>query len=203
MFSMEKTLTLVKLREQVRERYDHDEQRVVGIMMARYDLGLTKDIVEQSYQYWHHNTGEYFDVFWAGYGAYLFPGDESPTKTILRFPGNTQNVYFDLDAFIEIKNEFNECLNLPYNDKLQLILLNYHDGQLWFNESLRIDLEENLDANYARIREIMEFVTNECRSEHEVASIAAKLRIGKFKDTFKGVTLSDTISTIIGIMGII
>lgn len=62
---MEKALTLVKLREQVRERYDHDEQRVVGIMMARYDLGLTKDIVEQSYQYWHHNTGEYFDVFWA------------------------------------------------------------------------------------------------------------------------------------------
>ena len=81
---MVKALTLAKLRKQASKRYDYDERRVVGIMMARYDLGVTKEIVEQSYQYWHHNTRKYFDVFWAGYGAYLCPNDESPTKTILR-----------------------------------------------------------------------------------------------------------------------
>lgn len=158
---MVEALTLTRLHEEVRERYAHDEQCVVGIMMARYDLGVTKDIVEQNYQYWHRNTRKYFDVFWAGYGAYLPPSDESLTKTILKFPGNTQRAYFDLDAFIEIKDQFNEYFSSPYEDKLQLILVNYRNGQLHFSESLKIDLEENLDPNYAKIRKIMEFVTNE------------------------------------------
>lgn len=198
---MVEALTLAKLREQVSERYDHDERRVVGIMIARYDLGATKEIVEQSYQYWHHNTRNYFDIFWAGYGAYL--DYESPTKTILEFPGNEKRVYFDLDAFIEIKDQFNACFRSSYQDKLQLILVNYHDGQLWFDESLQICLEENLDANYAKIREIMEFITNECRSEYEIAPIARKLKNEKFKNIFRGITLSDAISTAIGIVGLI
>ena len=199
---MVEALTLTRLHEEVRERYAHDEQCVVGIMMARYDLGVTKDIVEQNYQYWHRNTRKYFDVFWAGYVAYLPPNDETSTKTILNFSGNTQRVYFDLDAFIEIKDQFNNHFSTPYEDKLQLILVNYHDGQLWFNESLKIDLEENLDANYAKIREIMEFVTKECRSEHEVAPIAAKLKLGHLKNIIKGITISEAISTVIGIAGL-
>ena len=48
---MVEALTLTRLHEEVRERYAHDEQCVVGIMMARYDLGVTKDIVEQNYQF--------------------------------------------------------------------------------------------------------------------------------------------------------
>mgnify|MGYP000591644266 CR=1 FL=1 len=54
-------------------------------------------------------------------------------------------------------------LALLMKTKLQLILVNYRNGQLHFSESLKIDLEENLDPNYAKIRKIMEFVTNECR----------------------------------------
>lgn len=199
---MEEALSLEKLCERVKLRYARDEQRVVGIMLARYDLAVTKDIVEQNYPYWHSNTGKYLDVFWAGYGAYLPQHNESPRKTILKFPGNTQNVYFDLDAFIEIKNQFNQCFKAPYRDTVQLILVNHRDGQLWFEESLKIDLEKNLDTNYARIREIMEFVTNECRYEHEVAPIAQRLRIGKFKRFIKGITVSDAISAAIGIAGL-
>lgn len=199
---MVEALTLAKLQEQVSKRYGYDEQRVVGIMMARYDLGVTKEIIEQNYQYWHRNTQNCFDVFWAGYGEYLSPSDESPTKIILKFPDNAQSAYFDLDAFIEIKEQFNEYFNIPYEDKLQLILVNYHNGQLRFSESLKIDLEENLDIHYTKIRTIMEFVTNECRSEYDVTSIAKKLKLRKFKGAFKGITLSDVISTAIGIAGL-
>ena len=45
---MVEALTLTRLHEEVRERYAHDEQCVVGIMMARYDLGVTKDIVSKT-----------------------------------------------------------------------------------------------------------------------------------------------------------
>ena len=108
-----------------------------------------------------------------------------------------KRAYFDLKAFIEIKDKFNDVLGLTYNDHLQLILVNYHDGKLHFNESLKMDLEENLDSNYAKIREIMEFVTSECRSVYKVSSIARKLKSEHFKDIIKGVTLSDIISTAI------
>ena len=197
---MVEALSLSELQNNIRKRYDRDEQRVVGIMLARYDIGITKEIVEQCYQYWHLNSWKYFDVFWAGYGAYLSPSDESETKTLLRYQGNKNRVYFDLEAFIEIKDQFIDAFKLPYNDRLQLILVNYRDGELHFNESLKIDLEENLDPNYAKIREIMEFVTGECHSVHEVFPIARKLKLEHFKDIIKGVTLSDVVSIAINLL---
>lgn len=199
---MVEALTLEKLNKKIEKRYAYDEKRVVGIMMARYDLNLTKAIVEQNYQYWHRNTRKYIDVFWAGYGAYLPPNDETSTKTILNFSGNTQRVYFDLDAFIDIKEEINKHYKKPYEDKLQLILLNYRDGKLWFEESMIIDLEENLDANYAKIRKIMEFVTRECRREHEVAPIYKKLTLANFIEYIKGISISDVMNAVIGITGV-
>ena len=199
---MVEALSLNELQNKIRERYDHDEQRVVGIMLARYDIGITTEIVDQCYQYWNLNSRKFFDVFWAGYGAYLSPSDESATKTILKFRGNEKRAYFDLEAFIEIKDQFNSVFKSPYRDRLQLILVNYRDGKLHFNESLKIDLEENLDPNYAKIREIMEFVTWECHSAHQVSSIARKLKFEHFKDIVKGVTLSDVVSTAIGLAGI-
>ena len=47
----------------------------------------------------------------------------------------------------------------------------------------------------------MEFVTLECRSVHQVSSIARKLKFEHFKDIIKGVTLGDVISTAIGLAG--
>ena len=48
----------------------------------------------------------------------------------------------------------------------------------------------------------MEFVTNECRSEYEVDPVIKKLKLGKLKDTFKGITLSDVINAATGIAGL-
>lgn len=198
---MVEALTLEKLLQEVERRYDRDEQRVVGIMMARYDVRVTQEVVEQCYQYWNINSRKFFDIYWAGYGEYLCVDDQSPTKMILKYGGNLHRAYFDLEAFIDIKEKFNECFNSTYEDKIQLILVNYRDGRLHFNESLKIDLEENLDANYAKIREIMEFVTNECRMAHEVAAIAKKIKLGKLKTVIKGITVSDVISTVVEIFG--
>ena len=50
---MVEALSLIKLQNRVRERYDYDEQRVVGIILARYDIRITKEIVDQCYQYWN------------------------------------------------------------------------------------------------------------------------------------------------------
>ncbi len=198
---MVEALTLHALQSKIEERYDHDEQRVVGIMLARYDIGVTNEIVEQCYQYWHLNSRKYLDIFWAGYGAHLSSSDESPTKIVLNYRGNKNRAYFDLEAFIEIKERFNQVFKMPYKDRLQLILVNYRNGKLHFDESLKIDLEENLDPNHAKIREIVEFITTECHSEHQVTAIARKLKFEHLKDIIKGVTISDVINTAISLGG--
>ena len=199
---MVEALTLHELQSEIEERYDHDEQRVVGIMLARYDIGVTNEIVEQCYQYWHLNSRKYLDIFWAGYGAYLSSSDESPTKIVLNYRGNKNRAYFDLEAFIEIKERFNQVFKMPYKDRLQLILVNYRNGKLHFDESLKIDLEENIDPNHAKIREIVEFITTECHSEHQVTAIARKLKFEHLKDIIKGVTISDVINMAISFGGI-
>ena len=203
---MEEALSLQKLNQKVSYKYDYDEKRIVGIVLARYDLPLTQSIVESCYLYWHYNTGKAIDFFWAGYGEYLCPDEVSSNKIILKFDGNDTRVYYDRKAFISIKNEFNQIFKKPYQDKLQLILVNYYDGKLRFDESIKIDLEENLDSNFATIRELIEFITNESAEIYDVADMARKLKGERIKDyvknQVKGITLSDVISTAIGIVGL-
>ena len=202
---MEVALDINALNSRVSRKYK-DERRIVGIMLARYDLPLTQSIIDSCYLYWHHNTNKVLDFFWAGYGAFLCPDEQTSNKIILKFDGNNNCAYYDRIAFISIKNEFNNIFKDKYQDKVQLILVNYYDGKLRFNESIKIDLEENLDPNLATIRELVEFITNECASTHDVAKLARTLtseRIkGYVKKQIKGITLSDVLGTAIGIPGL-
>ncbi len=203
---MESALNIQKLNTKISQKYDYDERRIVGIMLARYDLPIAQSIIDSCYLYWHENTNDIVDFFWAGYGEYLCPTDETGNKIILKFNGNDTRVYYDRRAFISIKNEFNRIFKKPYQDKLQLILVNYYDGKLRFDEAIKIDLEENLDSNFATIRELVEFITNECTVLYDVADLARKLKTERIKDyvknQIKGITLSDVISTAIGIASI-
>ncbi len=200
---MEDALNINELKMRINHKYDYDEKRIVGIMLARYDLKLTQSIINDCYLYWYYNSDKVFDIYWAGYGKFLCPDEENENKIILKFPGNKKRVYYDRLAFISIKNELNNLYKKPYQDKLQLVLVNYYDGKLHFKESIKIDLEENLDQNFATIREIIEFITNECSEKHDVTDLARKLRSEHIKDYFKnqikGITLSDFISTSIGV----
>ena len=60
-----------------------------------------------------------------------------------------------------------------------------------------------VDANFAKIRKILEFVIRECRSEHEVSPIAKKLMTDKVMNAINGITISDVIGTVLGIAGLI
>lgn len=199
---MEEALSLERLKQKVSQKYDYDEKRIVGIIFARYDLPLTQEIINSCYSYWHLNTGKTINIFWAGYGKYIHPDAENEDKIILKFAGNKNNVYYDRSAFVSIKKEFNRIYKNAYQDRLQLILVNYYDGKLHFDESIKIDLEDNLDPNFATIRELMEFITNECEEKYDVVNLARKLKGERIKDYIKGITFSDLISTAIGIAGL-
>jgi len=200
---MEVALSNDLLKEKVLHKYDYNEKRIIGIMLARYDINLTKKVISDSYQYWHLNTGKVIDIFWAGYGAYLSPEEQTSTKMILNFPGNSERVYFDLEAFISIKNEFNQLCEKNYKDNMELILANYYDGHIHFNEAFRIDLENNLDENYSTIRQLVELITNECRSKNNVASLIKGLKKTEFFEVIKGFKPSDLINFALAAAGIV
>ena len=107
---MIEALNFTRLQEEVRDRYEYNEQCIVGIIFARYDLQHVQRIIEENYLYWNYNTKRYLDIFWAGYGEYLCPNDESATKKILKFEGNDTRIYYDLESFISVKEQFNHYL---------------------------------------------------------------------------------------------
>ncbi len=195
-------LTLELLYDKLRERYTPYEQRVVGIMFARYDLRNVQEIIDQNYLYWNLNSNKLFDIYWAGYGAYLSPCEENAYKKILRYAGNDENVYYDMNAFITIKKQFNDVFGVKYKDRIQLILVNYKNHKLRFNESIKIDLEQNIDDNYATIRDIIEFVTDACRATNDVKEIAKQMKLQKVHEWIQGITLSDVLNTAMTLVSI-
>lgn len=196
-------LSFDELNRRLSEKYEYGERRIIGLMLARYDIPIINEIISSCYQYWHKNSGRDFDLFWAGYGEYLWPDKSSPTQFAVNFQGNSIGVYFDLDAFISCKTELNQHKKLIYKDKFELILLNFYDGKIHFDEHARIDLEKNLDEHYASIREVMEYITDECCAEHDVVSLNRKLLANKFWDTVKGVKFSDVVNTALGIVSVL
>ena len=199
---MEVALSLEKLNERIGYKYERDEMRVVGIMLARYEPEITKKIVNENYMYWHDNTNIGFDIFWAGYGAYLPPSEQSGSKIILDFEENTKRVYYDRRAFITVKNELSYAFRARYKDHIQLALVNYYEGKLHFDESFMIDLEQNLDENLASIRKIIEWLTDECCREANVKTILLKMKQEELIEKIKGISISDVISTAIGMAGL-
>lgn len=199
---MELALTLKKLQEKVAKKHDYDEKCIVGIMLARYDISLTRSIINDCYEYWHYNTGEHFDIFWAGYGRYLPFEKQTKSKIIMDFPGNDDHAYFDSQSFISIKNALNDELKKNYKDHIQLILVNCENGKLQFNAALQIDLEENIDPNYSTIRELMEWITNETRSQHDVVSLASELKSKKMFEKIKGISFTETVNIALGALSL-
>lgn len=146
---------------------------------------------------------KFLDIFWAGYGTYLCPDEQTSTKIILDFPGNEDRVYFDLEAFISIKSKFNQVCDKKYKDHIELILANYYDGHIHFNESFKIDLEKNLDENYSTIRQLFELIASECRSKHDIISLIRELKKTEFFDIIKGFKPSDVINFALAAAGIV
>ena len=192
-------LSIVELERRLSERYENEEKHIIGIMFARYGIKNIQDIISDCYLYWHLNSGVDFDIFWAGYGEYLPPDQESATKTILNFRGNNTRVYFDLEDFITFKDVAKKMSIIKYQDKFELLLLNYHNGELCYDENIIIDFEENLQGGNSNLRTVMEYIMEECKDCDDVKTFHRKMFVKNLWSKIKGVTISDIVNTAIGI----
>lgn len=192
-------LSIKELGRKVSEKYATEEKHIVGIMFARYGIKNIQEIISDCYLYWHLNSGADFDIFWAGYGEYLPPSQESETKTILNFSGNKTRVYFDLEAFITFKGITKKMNIIKYQDQFELVLLNVRKGKLCFEENIRINFEENIQNGYSNLRTIMEYIIEECREVDDLKDFHRKMKVKKLWEMIKGVKVSDIVSTAIGL----
>lgn len=73
----------------VTNKYQTD--RIIGILFARYDT--SKNLIEPNYDFWNKLTSAHFDIFLAGYGAYLSPDEQTSRKKSYLFLIQTKKVY--------------------------------------------------------------------------------------------------------------
>ena len=194
---MLQALNIAKIKEIAKKRYAYDEERIVGILLARYTNDRIADLVANYYPYWDKNTWEYFDVFWAGYGEYLSKYEEGEGKIILKFRDNKKNVYFDEKAFVRVKNKINQIYpRKKYKDGVELILVNYRQGQLYFEESMRIILDHFSDYGFDSIGDCFECITEECKRFSTVQEIKIALNKKKIWTTVKKINIFDIVSLV-------
>ena len=79
------------------------------------------------------------------------------------------------------------------------MLIQFERDRFNFDDLLRIDLENNKDENNKFIRNIMEFLTDECRSKHRIKEVASSFKRWKFWENVKGIEASEAIATILDI----
>ena len=53
---MIEALNFTRLQEEVRDRFVYNEQCIVVIIFARYDLQHVQRIIEENYLYWNYIT---------------------------------------------------------------------------------------------------------------------------------------------------
>lgn len=185
-----------QINMELERRHDYGESCVVGLMLARYNIKLTIDIINECYEYWHMWSGREFDMFWVGYGEYGYPNANNATKIKMTFPGNITNHYFDCESFIQtIKtiSEHNEN-KWSYNDRIQVMLVNYRDGKIRLNEYIVVDLEDNLDFYKGNIRALVNDLIDKARICSDVNQIKKSMLNDKFWEQIKGIKISDIIS---------
>lgn len=172
-FNMIPALNKTELDKIVAKNYDKDESRIVGLMMARYS-GENKPYIDNNYLYWHKQTGKNFDIFWPGYGKYVFNSNKT-----LDFEENKDGVYFDIDAYINVNNTLKNAIKnyRPTDGGPVLILLNYRDGSLDYSKALIIKLVHKNNTNPYAVQQTVNAINELVYKHHDIRDVYFQYKV--------------------------
>lgn len=189
------SLTPELMKEKISNKY-RGQEAVVGIMLGRYTVKRIQMAIDESYKYWHINSGKGFDIYWGGYGEYW----GNPSSKVLKFEGNDNGVYYDEESFVSFKEYLKEN-GIKYRDKFLFILCNVRNGKVYIKEHLEFDLEKIAGADTGVVRDMLEMVIDLSKSHTDVQSIKCKIDMENFWNTVKGITLSDVFNVAVNGLG--
>lgn len=195
-----------KLESECGKRYAKYESRVTGIILAPYTHPYIKDLVDKFYQHWDINTNKDFDLFWAGYGAYLQETEEKDEKIILNFSNNRKRVYYDAEAFRSITEKVYANLDKNNQNNMQIVLTNCVYGDLNFDNVIILELKREhhgYDEEIIRIDEIIRRITQQCRSANNIDQVRDEIRKYEFSGWIKDLKISDVFTAASSVITII
>lgn len=128
-----------------RNRYKRKDAALTGILLARPEDKIAKDLVLPNLEYWHYRSDYYTDFFCAGYIPTEFVSSAKPVGVTI----NGLEWGFSLPAFIEIVEALEREARWKYEgDTCLLLLSSYFDGEiarLDFRRCLHLNLREALE----------------------------------------------------------
>lgn len=179
---MNPILSLEDIDDACHFRYEKDESRIVGIMIARYGIDDVQDMIKKHYDYWHFRTGRTLDVFWLGYDkcAAIYQDGQKVVEGMPR----TCPMIFDVNAFISGLDRLQRITKFQYREGIGIVLCNYHHGQVHFDESIYIELTRMVERNDYQFRQYMQNLIDMCTRSCQVEEIGLQLLL---KQTAKGI----------------
>ena len=126
-------------------RYKRKDAALTGILLARPEDKVAKDLVLPNLEYWHYRSDNYTDFFCAGYIPTGFVSTAKPVGVTI----NGLEWGFSLPAFVEIVEAVEREAQWKYEgDTCLLLLSSFFDGQtarLDFRRCLHLNLREALE----------------------------------------------------------
>lgn len=133
------------LAKAFQNRYKRKDAALTGILLARPEDKVAKDLVLPNLEYWHYRSDYYTDFFCAGY----IPTEIVSTAKPVGVTINGLEWGFSLPAFVEIVEALEREAQWKYEgDTCLLLLSSFFNGQtarLDFRRCLHLNLREALE----------------------------------------------------------
>ena len=113
---------------------------MIGILITRPELNVGKEILE-SLNYYHHLSGKNKNFYLPGYGAYWY-GTYPDGRVVARI--DCVEWSFSDRMFIDFINELENYSTWKYSGESELLMLQYKNGILSYDNMMRFYLDEML-----------------------------------------------------------
>lgn len=134
-----------RLTSAFQNRYKRKDAALTGILLARPEDKIARELVLPNLEYWNYRSDYYTDFFCAGYIPARFDSTAKPVGVTI----NDLEWGFSLPAFVEIVEALERESHWKYEgDTCLLLLSSYFDGRsarLDFRRCLHLNLREALD----------------------------------------------------------
>lgn len=143
---MDSILTYENLIEHIREIDDPNEQ-IIAFVYAPYNENKIAEVVNQFYDFWNIKFDDsILHLYWLGY---INAADNKLNRWKVDSHAN-DCLYYDIKVFNSLINELNKKWKFKYKGDFEIILVKYKQGRIFFNDQIRIDLENN----FASVKDI-------------------------------------------------
>lgn len=187
----DKIISLDEIDSLCMEKYHEYPNRIIMIVLARFDLDEVKTIIRKHYKYWHEVTGERIDFFWLGYGVRQTPSVYygEPAEDFLR------GIRFDNHTFVKDTTRLGRLAGFDFGDEIGLLLLDCNRGSVRYDKSLYLNIEALVHQEVdTKLKKFFNFLIRVCSEKECIEDVKTELKAQHAIYSLGDITISDVIS---------